>query len=500
MLWRAFPLAQPFAEFNLYAEYGHRYKIVERGDLAILYFTTTPLVSAHLFRRSPDGWRIDIAAEVQDTREFVGGPYTWGMMLSGDDYSNAFSDLFADFGPLGEPRGPRPMPTRILRPALGDNRPLPTRNGRDPVAARPRTPRAAGLAALLLPVVGTHSEDFGYPTQTIDRLAVRRLLLTRSYDTLDLVLSAYADSVLRDYRLEYRLFDSYAAFDVPMRSLEPFLDEWVKLRPTSAAALLSRGTYLSAEGWNARGTKFASETNRGQFVGMANYFRRASADFHAALRLAPNSIVAYRALMSISVNEGDPATSRQLLDAGLKIQPYSFRLRAYYIETLLPRWGGSYGAMTRFAEESAPFAARNPRIRALGGFVDWDRGVVLEKEGRKAEAIKAFERAMQFGDFWLFRFERGELYFYADQNKEAAEDLTRVLVQYPQHADALYERSWVTYAMGIDALEPAKGADFVQAFDDIELSVALDPTDKDHQKQLAFVRENIPDYAPPPQP
>jgi tetratricopeptide (TPR) repeat protein len=107
---------------------------------------------------------------------------------------------------------------------------------------------------------------------------------------------------------------------------------------------------------------------------------------------------------------------------------------------------------------------------------------------------------MQFGDFWMFRFERGDLYFHADQNKEAAEDLTRGLAQYPQNADALFQRSWVTYEMGIGASEPAKGADFVQAFDDIEKSVALDPTDKDHQQHLDFVRENIPDYAPPPRP
>jgi tetratricopeptide (TPR) repeat protein len=501
MLWRAFPVARPFAEYILYAEYGHKYMVVERGDVAILYFTTTPLVSAHLFRRTPKGWQIDIAAETHDTKEFVGGPYTWGMVLTGDDYSNAFSHLFADFGPTGLTDRPvNSIPSRLLRPALGDNRPLPTRNGRDPVPARIRTPRAAGLAGLLLPVIGTPAEDFGYPTQTIDRLAVRRLLLTRSYDTLDLVLSAYADSVVRDYRLEYRLFDAYAAFDVPFPSLEPVLSEWVERQPTSAAALLARGTYLTAAGWKARGHKFAGQTSRRQFVGMATYFRRAAADFTAALRLAPNSIVAYRGLMSISMNESDSAASRELLDRGLKIQPYSFRLRAFYIETLLPRWGGSYEAMMRFAEESAPYADRNPRIRALGGYVDWDRGRVLEKAGRKAEAIKAYGRAMQFGDLWLFRFERGELYFYADQNKEAAEDLTRVLVQYPQHADALYERSWVTYVMGIDASEPAKGADFVQAFEDIEMSVALDPTDEDHQKHLAFVRENIPDYAPPPQP
>jgi hypothetical protein len=97
------------------AEHGHRYTIVERGDLAILYFTSTPLVSAHLFRRSPAGWQLDLLAEVRDTREFIGGRYTWQMRLTGDDYSRVFADLFANID-------------GFLRPALGDNRPLPTRD------------------------------------------------------------------------------------------------------------------------------------------------------------------------------------------------------------------------------------------------------------------------------------------------------------------------------------------------------------------------------------
>jgi hypothetical protein len=97
------------------------------------------------------------------------------------------------------------------------------------------TAQPAGEISVLLPVAGTQTEDFGYPTQTIDRLAVRRLLMARSYDALDRLLAAYADSVLRDYRVEYRLFDAYAAFGVAVPALEPFLNEWVQQRPTSAA-------------------------------------------------------------------------------------------------------------------------------------------------------------------------------------------------------------------------------------------------------------------------
>jgi type II secretory pathway pseudopilin PulG len=43
--------------------------------------------------------------------------------------------------------------------------------------------------------------DLGYPTETIDQLAVRQLLYDRSYDALDSLLTAYTDSARRDFRM-----------------------------------------------------------------------------------------------------------------------------------------------------------------------------------------------------------------------------------------------------------------------------------------------------------
>lgn len=118
---RRFPIAPPFAAFILFAEYGHKYTIVERGDLAILFFTTTPLVSAHLFRRSAAGWQLDLAAEVRNTRELISGGYTWMWFPTGDAYSLTFSDLFSRISDKTYEG------VKVLRPTHGDNRRLPTR-------------------------------------------------------------------------------------------------------------------------------------------------------------------------------------------------------------------------------------------------------------------------------------------------------------------------------------------------------------------------------------
>jgi tetratricopeptide (TPR) repeat protein len=367
-----------------------------------------------------------------------------------------------------------------------------------PSERREITPTAlTGAPSLLLTVDEIPKEDFGYPTQTIDKLAVRRLLQAKSYDALDQVLAAYADSVLRDHRVEYRLFDAYAAFAIAVPSLEPLLTEWVKQRPTSAAARLARANFFKASGWNARGFRYSGETSDQQFARMGNFFRLSVTDLEAALHLAPNSVVAYRQLIDLSSSQRDRTASRRFLDQALKLQPNSFVLRMAHMNNLLPRWGGSYDAMARFAEESAPYALRNPRINALKGFVDWDKGRVFNAAGRNGDAIEAYQRALQFGNLWLFRYHRGRFNYRADHEEEALEDFDSVLQQIPQDADALNERSSVAYELGRKALGDAKASYYSQAFRDIELAAALDPVDEDIQESLAFIRKNIPKFAPP---
>jgi hypothetical protein len=109
------PVSPAYAHFILMGEHGEQFKIVQRGDLAILYFTSTPLVSPHFFVREGAVWRMDIMSEVHRTREFAGGFYNWLYADSADPYTQAFSDLLVPIAPGWS------------RFKHGDNRPLKTR-------------------------------------------------------------------------------------------------------------------------------------------------------------------------------------------------------------------------------------------------------------------------------------------------------------------------------------------------------------------------------------
>jgi len=79
--------------------------------------------------------------------------------------------------------------------------------------------------------------------------------------------------------------------------------------------------------------------------------------------------------------------------------------------------------------------------------------------------------------------------------REALEDFNSALRQSPQDADALNERCHVEYELGRQTPGEAKASYYAQAFRDIEMAAALDPTDEDIQERLAFMRANIPEFA-----
>lgn len=103
-----------FAEILL-NEFGQQYRIVTRRDLALLAFTSTPLVSPHFFTRTARGWQMDLLAEVMNTANITGGVYTWTYRGRDDPYTLRFLDEIYEVD-------------GYYRLLMGDNRMLPVRN------------------------------------------------------------------------------------------------------------------------------------------------------------------------------------------------------------------------------------------------------------------------------------------------------------------------------------------------------------------------------------
>ena len=134
------PLSPALNEYLLASQYGRRYLVDERGDVAMLYYTDDPFLSPKFFRRTPDGWQIDVVAEVRNSQEMVGMWYTWRLRVSGDDFSQVFADLYT----------PMLVPGMddFYRVAGGDNRALTIRGNSKNVESELGPNRIAGAESL----------------------------------------------------------------------------------------------------------------------------------------------------------------------------------------------------------------------------------------------------------------------------------------------------------------------------------------------------------------
>ena len=357
-----------------------------------------------------------------------------------------------------------------------------------PQACLPRPDSATSFAS-----VDSEPQELGYPVKTLDRLSVRSLLVESSFDELDTLLTAYADSARADFRLEYRLSDAFEAFSTAAPELELFLNDWVKTRPQSGNARLARAVYFAASGWHARGANTIGTTAFRRIVVARSNFAHALDDIEVAFKRLPCSATAYLTVMDIAPFYADTAASREAMEQALRIQPLSFRVREEQVLNLRPRWGGSYEMMEQVATAADPLIDRNPRLKTLHGFVDWDRGDREERAGNAERAVEFYDHALSYGDFWRFRLERGEFLIRRDRYPEALVDLERARVQRPQNPRLLNALSSTKYALGRVSDQVEQYHFFYDAYADEALAAELDPAEQEYQESLAFYKKNIPE-------
>lgn len=422
-------ITPPYMDFIWRNAVGERYEIAQRGDRAMLYFTSTPLLSPLFFRRSEDGWRVDIEEEVRCSREYVGWHMTWTLLDDCESYSY-FADMVVQLG-----RG-------VLRIRGGDNRPLPTPaiQERDGASAGDRAVRRWPAAVTTAPAL-PDTDAYGYPPAWVDKVALLDSLRARRWDWLAGRLSELTTLQLRDVRFEYHVVEAYNAFG--RADLRPLLDEWVFVRPGSPEAHLAHAHHGLTRAWDARGTRYARDTPREALRRMRREVAIAHRELDVALELDPRLPVAYDLRMALHQLDGDRRGAKSALEAGLRLVPTSVSLRERWLLQLWPRWGGSYRAMRRVAEEARPLQARNPRLVTLAVQVHNARG--QDTDGDKA--LREFATALEHGDEQYTLRNRARAYARAGDWERVLADLNRAWTLRPEHTDILQRRARALYEL-----------------------------------------------------
>ncbi len=109
------PITKAYFHYILMQEYGRSYNFYIKDNLALQYFTDDPLVVPRCYAKTSAGWQMDIMAELRNSRNRVGGVYTWDYAGINDVYTKAFADKLVNI-------------KNYIRIKDGDNRELPLRN------------------------------------------------------------------------------------------------------------------------------------------------------------------------------------------------------------------------------------------------------------------------------------------------------------------------------------------------------------------------------------
>ncbi len=344
------------------------------------------------------------------------------------------------------------------------------------LAARPDPPEPSSPPAAALP-------DDSAAFTAVEALAVRDLLWFGHSDSLDARFADYTARARGDVAAEDLLYDAY---DVSFAAVDdrfgPSLDDWVTARPDSRYARLARAAWQVNVARSRRGTASARNTPRQSFVAMETALKQALADLAVAIRVDSSDIAGYWIAMNVAQLRGDRRGHRLALRRALILSPASAFTRARAMMGLLPRWGGSYAAMDSLARDAMRYAATNPQLGSLAGFVHWDRANARWPRGDTTSRLAHLDSAMASGPNYWFCLDRGRQDLQLDHYDLALADLSCARSARPARVEPHYLLALTFWNVsGRGGIEGYNA--FHWALDEMHTAMALDSSDADQRRQ-----------------
>ena len=284
------------------------------------------------------------------------------------------------------------------------------------------------------------------PMFDADIIKIRSMFESGEYKKLNELFEKYQDSCEKDIRWEVALQSGFAFFSVSDPSFVSRINTWVDNTPERWVPRLARAVYYEDLSYHARGYEWAQDTTDDQFNQMREYLSLTVRDVEWALKKNPKLFYAYLILLRCGKNIGEfqlDLFSKKALD----IYPSSYLLRFRYMESLQPRWGGSYEKMNKFANESIPFADKNPMILTLQGSAYADMAQMACLERNYQTAIDLYERSLAFGDNYATLLLASDAYLNVIRNEKALDAINRALSLRPMMATGYVKRAKILFFM-----------------------------------------------------
>jgi tetratricopeptide (TPR) repeat protein len=267
---------------------------------------------------------------------------------------------------------------------------------------------------------------------------ITNLILQENFIEFENRSKAYELKFLKEPIYESPLLKLYDVIDSKNDKVLVKLDKWVDSRP-SYISYGARGVYKKNRGFWNRGSNFIQKTPTENISKMMKMHEEGKADLLVALKKNSKFVPAYSGLIGIERASGDISTATKILETAVREIPQTYYIRYGYLQSLRPRWGGSYEKMQSFADNLDKEALINPRIWSLKAEVFAEQGYNAWIEKDYKSAIRHYTAALSYGDRMDFLKNRGYIYMTLKKYDLALADLTRYR-EYDQNNQEVNDR------------------------------------------------------------
>jgi tetratricopeptide (TPR) repeat protein len=318
-----------------------------------------------------------------------------------------------------KPAPSRPVPRKIYKYPQRSNAPL----------------MAVGVAILIAIAVVVHHPHPASATRgpvqrlfmpvNVDPVSIVEKLKAGNFATIETQIKTYQAAANADPRAEMNLVYAFNAFALPDSAIADQVKIWTAHAPDSAIAHCARAVVLEQAAGRARGREGgpSSSIQPDAFVEMEKDLSQATMEADSARSLDPELMNAYLIAINAAKFESDPVALEDASKRALGKFPLSFEVRRSLIIAMAPRWGGSYDAMDKFANESQARVAQNPMLKYLLGFPALEQANGLQLQEKWEETLPLLNHALEAGgDYPSFYIVRGKSLYELKKYDDALAD------------------------------------------------------------------------------
>jgi tetratricopeptide (TPR) repeat protein len=320
-----------------------------------------------------------------------------------------------------------------------------------------------------------------YAKVSAKRAETLRLVRAGRFDAVEALLVAGQQAYERGEADEMMGALGFAAFSTGDETLEPLVDRWVAQAPKSWSARLARARLLRQRYLRLAAIEgTVSEAAVGP-ASLAEYARRAIADYQAALAMNPRLIVAYSDLVEIASKTKDSSLLRESYRQALAVAPDTWYVR----NALLHAGAVPREKRAAFLADAARHEKSNPAMVQLAADAAIDRAIAAANRGRIEEALAIYDGELGSLDTFVVAKSRAKQLRRLGRHAEALAAIDHAIALMPGKYEGHAERGWLHYDM----------KRYAEAAADFRRGLEIDPVDPELNRGLGWTLMKMSDAA-----